>query len=162
MRSPIFRTFNWIVIAFLALVLTGMILCATQLLPRHICNATGQLFITGYTKSECYSDGFIDYIDYEKYHYNIKTIQQYAHDSNFSPVTEEDIPSIKSYFKDFEKWLDSDVPFSPKYDFRADQQIKTGDFFRIESKEAMPKFYSYNVYYVDIKTQILYFIHANI
>lgn len=121
-----------------------------------------------YDSSEMYySDGFQDYTDYCKYFYNNKSVKKFVKNRKFTKVTEENIKNIKSYFENFEGWVDYQE-YSDRYDFKL-SQIKVNDYYYIIDKEGTPigtgvyeKFDSYDVYYVDMENNIMYFIHSNI
>ena len=56
-----------------------------------------------------------------------------------------------------------------KYSFDRNVQINKGDYYYIYTLEGKPignskyrKFDNYDVYYVDIETKTVYYIHANI
>ena len=85
----------------------------------------------------------------------------------FKSVTTKDIEELKSYFDNFEKWLEY-VDYKDEYDFQK-EYIDTTDYFYIENKDTSEKYtgypdkYSaYNVYFFDMQTKILFFIHSNI
>ena len=117
-----------------------------------------------YESKEFYSSGgFQDYTDYGKYIYRISETAL-VNNPYFLQVTETDIPKICSYIDDFENWVEisSDFP-KERYDFDA-SQITPGDYFYISNRYEAPekKFWSYNVYYFDLSSGILYFFHNNI
>ena len=121
-----------------------------------------------YDSSECYySEGFQDYTDYCKYYYNKTSIKEFENHNKFKKVTEQDIKNIKSYLENFTKWVENQKYYE-HYDFDL-SQIKAGDYCYINDKEGKPigqstyqKYENYDLYYVDMEKNILYFIHNNI
>lgn len=121
-----------------------------------------------YDKSMCYySDGFQDYIDYCKYFYNEISIKEFEKHSSFKRVTEQDVENIKGYFENFSNGV-VHTEYDHNYDFDI-SNIKINDYYYIKDKEGQPigesvykKYESYDVYYVDMKNDILYFLHNNI
>ncbi len=107
-------------------------------------------------------DGFQDYADYCKYFYDADESEQFAADSRYMLVEEEDIEDIGGYFKDF-----SDVMFArertDEYDFDS-ESITAGDYVYIVSEEDesdYAKYSNYTVCLYDMETAILYYIHCN-
>ena len=115
--------------------------------------------------SDCYySDGFQDYTDYCKYYYDKQDniLDEVKNNQYFKSVTADDIAEINSYFNNFEGWLKY-VDYSDKYDFQRDI-IDTEDYFYIENDDTSEehKYWDYDVYFFDVQTKTLYFIHNNI
>lgn len=112
-----------------------------------------------------YSEGFQDYTDYCKYYFSedsniAKALKESKY---FRPVTGSDIEEIKSYFDNFEGWVEYEE-YKDEYDFEADR-IDTSDYFYIENKDTYEKYsdypdkYSaYNVYFFDTQAKTLFFI----
>ena len=126
--------------------------------------------LPNYVGSACYySDGFQDYTDYCKYYFSEEShiVEALKENNYFRLVTDHDTEEIKSYFDDFEDWVQF-TEYKDNYDFEADC-IDTSDFFYIENKDTCEKYadypdkYSaYNVYFFDVQTKTLFFIHSNI
>ena len=117
-----------------------------------------------YESKEFYScNGFQDTTDYAKYTYRVSE-SVFTHSAYFRRVTQADIPRIRSYIEDFEGWVEicSDFP-RESYDFDK-ASVSEGDYFYILNRYEEPgkEFWSYNVYYFDPDTQILYYFHNNI
>ena len=115
--------------------------------------------------SDCYySDGFQDYTDYCKYYYvkQENILEEVKNSPYFKPVTPDDITELNSYFDNFEGWLEY-VEYKDKYDFQRND-IDTEDYFYIENDEISEKhkYWDYDVYFFDVQTQTLFFIHNNI
>ncbi len=116
-----------------------------------------------------YSDGFQDYTNYCKYYYKEQkhVIENLEKNQYFKSVTEKDIKELKSYFDNFKSCLEY-VDYKDEYDFQMDS-IDTTDYFYIENKDTCEKYadypdkYSaYDVYFFDVQTKTLFFIHTNI
>lgn len=126
--------------------------------------------LSRWDSSDCYySDGFQDYTDYCKYYYENQNniIDEIKNNQYFKSVTNDDIEELNSYFDNFEGWLKW-VEYKEEYDFQR-SCIDSEDYFYIENKETSEKYadypdkYSaYNVYFFDVQTQTLFFIHNNI
>ena len=121
----------------------------------------------GYINKEEYFDknGFQDYTDYCKYYYSDKT--PFEKDSSYQKVTESDIDNIKGYFSNFEEAMKAGERIN-EYDFD-DNCITSGDYVKIITKEGTQssnavygKYDNYNVYFFDVDSGILYYIHTNI
>ena len=120
--------------------------------------------------SDCYySDGFQDYTDYCKYYYvkQENILEEVKNSPYFKPVAHDNITELNGYFDNFEGWLEY-VDYKDKYDFQRNI-IDTEDYFYIENKDTCEKYkdypdkYSaYNVYFFDVQTKTLYYIHSNI
>ncbi|MBR2452610.1 MAG: hypothetical protein IKB32_00970 [Clostridia bacterium] len=123
-----------------------------------------------YENSDCYySDGFQDYTNYCKYYFsnNDTIIEILKENKYFKPLTQEDVEEVKSYFENFKGWVEYEE-YEDKYDFRYDS-VDTSDYFYIENKDNCEKYKiypdkyaAYNVYFFDVQTKMLYFIHSNI
>ncbi|MCL2677741.1 MAG: hypothetical protein FWE85_01650, partial [Clostridiales bacterium] len=110
---------------------------------------------------ECYyGKGFQDYTDYCKYYYDEETVKEFAAHPKFEIVQDSDLENILSYFENFAEWV-RQTDYYGKYDFDPLSQVKTGDYFYIFAKDGQDKFAYYDVYYVDMTTDTLYFIHSN-
>ena len=121
-----------------------------------------------YDSEECYwGEGVQDYTDFCKYFYDENSVKSFETHNKFKQVTDSDIENIKSYFEDFQRWVEMENYYE-KYDFEYQSQIKEGDYYCIVTKEGKKigegvyeKFDSYDVYYVDMSKCVLYFIHSN-
>lgn len=115
-----------------------------------------------YIDEEChYGEGFQDYTDYCKYFYDENTIKEFETNDKFKVVTDSDIEDIKSYFENFGEVVKSESYYD-KYDFDYQSQVKDGDYFYIVNKDGYEKLEYYDVYYVDMANNTLYFFHSNI
>lgn len=111
-----------------------------------------------------YSDGFQDYTIYCKYYYfrQDDVLDKLKDSQYFKNVKPDDITEINSYFDNFEGWLEY-VDYKDKYDFQRNI-IDTEDYFYIENNETdeKHKYCDYDVYFFDVQTKTLFFIHNNI
>ena len=91
------------------------------------------------------------------------TIKKFETHSKFKIVTESDIEVIRGYFEDFELWAE-EMYYYKNYDFDYLTQIKEGDYYYIyvDPNYNTFEYGYYDVYYVDMAKQILYFVHVNI
>ena len=109
-----------------------------------------------------YSDGgFGDYTNYGEYYFNEKTIKRFEKNRKYTRVVEGDIDCIRSYFTNFEDWLKW-TDFEDEYTFDKNTQIDVGDYYYIYNEYEDKTYSNYDVYYVDIETNTVYFIHNNI
>lgn len=124
--------------------------------------------LKGYIDKEEYFDkeGFQDYTDYCKYYYE-ESNNLFLESNIYSGVTEYNLENIRSYFTNFESWMDSSDR-SDEYDFD-DSCISEGDYIYIKTKEwessgdsKYTKFADYNVYFYDTESATLFYIHSNI
>lgn len=117
-------------------------------------------------KKEYYDkDGFQDYTDYAKYIYSEPDIIIF--DDDYKKIFQEDIESIKGYFEDFKNRMESSNRLN-EYDFK-ENVINEGDYIRIKTKEGQKigdseytKYDNYSIYYFDMDSLTLYYIHSNI
>ena len=116
-----------------------------------------------FESSDCYySDGFQDFTNYCKYYFSKDDVGKITNNHYLNPVTNDDIAELNGYFDDFEDWIEF-VDYKDKYDFKRNI-IDTDDYFYIENDETIEehKYWDYDVYFFDIQTKTLYFIHSNI
>lgn len=116
-----------------------------------------------YESSDCYySEGFQDFTNYCKYYFSKDDVEKITNNRYLNPVTNDNIAELNGYFDDFESWIEF-VDYKEKYDFKRDI-IDTEDYFYIENDETIKehKYWDYNVYFFDVQTKTLYFIHNNI
>ena len=121
----------------------------------------------GYIKKYEYydKDGFQDYTDYAKYVYTDKNIV--IKSGNYKIVTKDDVENIKGYFNNTRSWM-SELSRLDEYDFD-ENIINEGDYVMIITKEGQKignskykKYDNYSVYFYDVETNTLYYIHSNI
>jgi hypothetical protein len=115
------------------------------------------------------SGGFQDFTDYAKYTYSTPKLSGNAY---LKQIRETDLAAIHTHMDDFEGWIEtiqnSDAlnEVVVNYDFNR-EIIDAKDYFYIESKEhtwpdGHTSLVSYNVYFFDTQTQVLYYFHNNI
>ena len=123
-----------------------------------------------YKSCEFYtSGGFQDFTDYEKYTFKSVTAENFKNSKYFTETTSDDVEEILLYIDDFEGWVAAcGGELEENYDFDK-SMVSEGDFFYIETKEGQPigqgtykKFDNYSVWYFDIGSQTLYYLHNNI
>lgn len=124
--------------------------------------------LQGYKSSDEHfdPDGFQDYVDYCKYYYNEEFDRNFKNNEMYSEIQNEDIENIISYFDDFKGWMKIEQRMD-EYDF--DNSIITaGDYYHLDTKEGdfgdpdINKFVDYSLYFYDIESHTLYYIHSNI
>lgn len=110
-------------------------------------------------------EGFQDYTDYCKYYYE-KSNNLFFKNDTYSELKEEDIENIRSYFTNFESWMNA-ADRVDEYDFD-NSCISEGDYIYIKTKEGEPignsnykKFDNYSVYFYDTESSTLFYIHSN-
>ncbi len=121
----------------------------------------------GYISKEEHFDrfGFQDYTDYCKYQYD--SIEPFQNDERYHILTEGETDHVKGYFMNFRKAMEAGERLD-EYDFPS--PYSCDDYVYIDTKEGQPigqtghyyTYDSYNVYYFDTESMILYFIHHNI
>ena len=127
-----------------------------------------------YKNNVYYSEGeFQDFTDYAKYYYDNV---DFAGNIYFTKINESDLAKINEHFDDFESWIetykesDDSLEIVVNYDFdRA--KIDKNDYIYIDSENLITTWddgttttalASYDVYFFDVQTQILYYFHNNI
>lgn len=110
----------------------------------------------GYRDKQEYYDknGFQDYTDYAKYVY--PSPDAIVGNRDYRAISEEDVEVVSGYFENFRGWMSDRLD---QYDFD-DGIINEGDYVRIEDKDS--QYGDYSVYFFDIETLTLYYIHNNI
>lgn len=110
-------------------------------------------------KDEHYQqNGFQDYTDYAKYVYSDAKIIK--NNSNYKEVTNDDIIKIQKYFDETYTWLEKENR-SNEFDFD-NSCINQGDYVRIIDKyEKDSNTTNYSIYFFDIETLTLYYVHSN-
>ena len=121
----------------------------------------------GYIDKEEYydKDGFQDYTDYAKYLYDSKDV--IINNKEYKKIEQDDIQNIIGYFEDFSGWVKAADRLS-EFDFDINN-INEGDYVKIKTKEGQKiangkyeTYDNYSVYFFDIETLTLYYIHNNI
>lgn len=121
----------------------------------------------GYIEKKEYfdEDGFQDYTDYAKYVYPSKEVV--INNKEYKKISEDDIDNVKGYFENFSSWMEMSGRINQ---FDIDLNIiNEGDYVKIKTKEGKKmgngqygKYDNYSIYFFDIETLTLYYIHNNI
>ena len=152
-----------IIILSVLVVLIGIVLLINQL-PSKIYENPAIVSLPEYDRADCYySDGFQDYTDFCKYYYDKQDniLDEVKNSQYFKVIKPDDIIEINKYFDNFEERLEY-VDYKDKYDFQRNI-IDTEDYFYIENNETEEhKYWDYDVYFFDVQTKTLFFIHSNI
>ena len=123
--------------------------------------------LRGYTDSEEYYDknGFQDYTDFCIYRYD--SAEKFIYSRLYNKVSENDVENIRSYFDNFKGWMEAENRLD-EYSFDS-ASVSAGDYYHIETKEGEPigqgkysKFDNYSIYFFDVESKTLYYIHTNI
>ena len=111
-------------------------------------------------------DTIQDSVDFCVYKYD--SADGFKNNKEYIQVSESDIENITGFFENFRGWIEQDKQRNNKYSFD-DSIISAGDFFRLVTKEgekiaggAYGKYDNYTLYFFDLESQTLYYIHANI
>ena len=113
---------------------------------------------------ECYEeDGFREYDDFAFYVYDSK--KNFVNDKNYDKVG-KNIEDVKGYFLTLANRLNDDDRLE---DFIFDYDIiDENDYVRIKTSEGEPigdreygKYDNYDVYFFDVESLTLYYIHSN-
>ena len=93
--------------------------------------------------SDCYyGEGFQDYTDYCKYYFlKDDVIENLEENKYFKQVTVNDIEEVKSYFENFNGWVEYEK-YKDSYDFKY-ECIDISDYFYIENKDTCEKYKDY-------------------
>ena len=149
----------------LALILLALSLSACQSLMNPVIGSLGI-----YVQQEFYSEGsFQDFTDYGKYYFSTVKV---AENPYFTQIQESDLPIINEHLDDFESWIelfrstDASRKIVQNYDFDR-QIIDTEDYIYIDSEkhtwsDGHTSLVSYNLYFFDSQTLVLYYLHNNI
>ena len=127
-----------------------------------------------YKNNVFYSEGvFQDFTFYAKYYYDNVDFEGNAY---FTKINESDLAKINEHLDDFESWIetykenDDSLEIVVNYDFDRGK-IDKNDYIYIDSENLITtwddgttttSFASYDIYFFDTQTQILYYFHNNI
>ena len=105
------------------------------------------------------------FTDYGKYYY--KDEIDFKDNEYFKRLTEEDILSLKEYEEIYRQFAEKEY-FKADYDFKMDL-ADTADYIYIANKDNKESYSVYknvldafDIYFFDIQTKTLYFMHSNI
>jgi len=119
----------------------------------------------GYIEKEEYYDetGFTEFMDYAKYVYPFKSIISY--NKKYEILKENNIDKVRDYFSDFSFSLSNEL--EGVYDFDEDI-ITEGDYVRVQNAEqfnypsgSFGNYTNLTIFYFDVETLTLYYIHKN-
>lgn len=156
-------SFNKVVIV----TLIGIVLIILIIIATYQTNASLADIPKGYIdKVEYYdNEGLSDHTDYAKYIYKSKEVV--LKNKEYKKVKQEDIQNIIGYFENFAGWMTT-LERLNEYDFDTNA-ISEGDYIKIITKEGQKigdskydKYDNYSIYFFDIETLTLYYIHSNI
>ncbi len=149
---------------FLAIVLVIVILATTGCSNSKIIGIPD-----GYINKEEHFDkeGIQDFTDYAKYIYGSEDV--ITGNKEYKKIEYNDIQNVVGYFEDFSGWMKAADRLS-EYDFDM-RIISEGDYYKVKTKEGQiignsehqyRKYDNYSVYFFDVETLTLYYIHNNI
>lgn len=142
-----------------------LILCSILLNCTYGCIAILYGIPIGFKDKEEYYDeqGFREYTDYAKYIYSSKSI--ITNNRKYEIITNDNIDNVKSFFSDFSLSMREELEDVYNFD---ENIITVGDYVRIKDVKEYPsnlptlyKYHSYTIYYFDVDTLTLYYIHKN-
>lgn len=122
---------------------------------------------SGYISKKEHFDrnGVQDYTDYCTYQYT--SANAFQQDKRYHAISAEDVGTVAGYFDHFEQWMRAENRLS-EYDF-APSCISADDYLLTVTKEGQAigsgfygKYDHYSVYFFDMETMTLYYIHQNI
>lgn len=110
------------------------------------------------------SGGFQDYTDFGMYSCFAVDLENNPY---FAPITAPDRESLWAFLNDFDGWIDtigrSDPTNEVVVNYVFDRSIvDTGDWFYIYEDPDYQKFGSYDIWFLDSQTNVLYYFHNNI
>ena len=124
------------------------------------------LFSLGHYESGHFytSGGFQDYTDFAVYTYAAGDLEDSFY---FSPLTEGDLETMSAFLDDFEGWINAVRRSDPQNEVGVNYQfarsmMDTGDWFYIYENPEYCKFGSYDIWFLDSQTNVLYYFHNNI
>lgn len=113
----------------------------------------------GYYDMAEYSEGvFQDYTDYNKYYYKSKYDKEFKKNKYYTEVNKDNIEELTNYIIKFSTWMEDAQDI---YDFNL-ESINEGDLFFQKKDEDYPPYGYIHIYYYDIETHTLYYMHSNI
>ena len=155
-------------------VITGvvmLILLAFGACAKFLYEVNNEVYLPGLIDKEYYSsEPGRDSVKYRKYMYeDTKELrEELEYHEDFMPVTDKATEYIASFFDDFEDWIEDEGIYS---DYNLDKScIDSKDYFYIENVETYggddpdwkDEYRTYDVYYFDIQSMTLYYLHIDI
>lgn len=110
------------------------------------------------------SGGFQDYTDFAMYKYPSVSMDNTPY---FSRITQSTKETLFAFIDNFEGWIDtierSDSTNEVVVNYRFDRSIvDTEDYLYIYEGNEKNPFWSYDVYFFDAQTNVVYYFHSNI
>ena len=112
-----------------------------------------------YTDKTFYTcGGFQDFTDYAKYSFQSVDSKKLEDNAYFQPVSTGNMDTLLAFILDFEGWIGvhEGSELAANYDFQRDH-IDPEDYFFLQGDLD-----SYNLYFLDSQTNMLYYFHNNI
>ena len=154
-------------------IITGvvmLILLAFGACAKFLYEVNNEVYLPGLIDKEYYSsEPGRDSVKYRKYMYeDTKELREkLEYHEKLMPVTDNATEYIASFFENFGDWAES-VDFYSEYDLDK-SCIDYGDYFYIENVEIhggntglKDRYRTYDVYYFDIQSMTLYYLHIDI
>ena len=156
------------VLIVVLLVVGALLLCLISL-SLYYSLMRDKMILPGFIKSEESVDSFSfqDFIDYGKYYYDKDFDEKFASTKEYKVIQEEEVSNIVGYFDNF-KEVNNSTNKIKNYHFDTGI-IDAGDFVYVVTKEGREiggssygKYDDYTVYFYDVASHTLYYIHSNI
>lgn len=128
------------------------------LMPLFGCNYMTQVEKGYVSADEYWEDAVQDYTDYCKYYYSSSVL--YEKNSAYRTVTDEDIPTIREIVESFASRMESGDRLD-LFDFSMDL-VNAGDYFAVEYKYPEAPLLDYDLFFFDVETHVLYYMHSNV
>lgn len=113
----------------------------------------------GYVSADEYwEDAVQDFTHYCKYYYSSNDL--FEKDSAYRIVTDEDIPTIRGIVEDFSGRMESGDRLDV-FDFSMNL-VNAGDYFALKYKYPETPLSNYDLFYFDVESHVLYFMHSNV
>lgn len=124
------------------------------------------LFTLGHYESRQYytSGDFQDFTDFALYTYEGIDMEDNPY---FAPLTEGDLETLSAFLDNYESWIDTIKRDDPQdevvVNYAFDRSMMdAGDWFYIYENPTYAKFGSYDIWFLDSQTCVLYYFHNNI
>lgn len=116
------------------------------------------LDLPNYVSKDMYSNGgWQDILIFNKYYYDNVDTDTLDNGKYLQEITVYNIGKVKNYVKEYEGWIEcSSDETKEHYDFDK-SMIQKGDYYYIEDDR--PDIEAFNVYYFDVESQHLYYMH---
>ena len=150
------------------LVIGSILLCLISLFLYYNL-MRDKMILKGFNRSEEYIDKFQfqDFTDYCKYYYSKEYDEKFANVKEYGVIQEEEVSDVVGYFNNFNEVVKTTNKIK-EYDFDT-SIVGPGDLVYIVTKEGKEignskygRYDDYTVYFYDIASHTLYYIHTNI